>query len=114
MKKVYGLDGIDPDKEIIHSIGSKCALAMMPEVFINPGDVTLMTVPGYPVMATHTEWNGGRTVKLPLLEENGFLPDLSAISAEDRKAAKLLYLNYPNNPTGAVATREFFEEGRRR
>jgi len=110
MKKVYGLDGIDPDKEIIHSIGSKCALAMMPEVFINPGDVTLMTVPGYPVMATHTEWNGGRTVKLPLLEENGFLPDLSAISAEDRKAAKLLYLNYPNNPTGAVATREFFEE----
>ncbi|VAV84830.1 L,L-diaminopimelate aminotransferase, methanococcal [hydrothermal vent metagenome] len=110
MEKVFGVGGIDPQKEVVHSIGSKCALAMMPEAFINPGDVTLMTVPGYPVMATHTDWNGGRTVNLPLLEENGFLPQLSAISAKDRKAAKLLYLNYPNNPTGAVATREFFEE----
>jgi len=110
MKKVFGVGGIKADKEIVHSIGSKCALAMMPEAFINPGDVTLMTAPGYPVMATHTDWNGGRTVKLPLLEENGYLPDLASISAEDRKAAKLLYLNYPNNPTGAIATREFFEE----
>ncbi len=110
MKEVFGVDGINAEKEIVHSIGSKCALAMMPEAFINPGDVTLMTAPGYPVMATHTDWNGGRTVKLPLLEENGFLPDLSSISAKDRKAAKLLYLNYPNNPTGATATREFFEE----
>jgi LL-diaminopimelate aminotransferase len=83
---------------------------MLPEAFINEGDVTLMTAPGYPIMATHTDWNGGRTVKLPLTEENNFLPDLAAISAEDRAAAKLLYLNYPNNPTGATATREFFEE----
>ncbi len=110
MDSVFGVRGIDPDTEVIHSIGSKPALAMLPSVFINPGDVTLMTTPGYPVIATHTVWNGGRVVNLPLSEENGFLPDLDAISAADRKAAKLLYLNYPNNPTGAVATPEFFEK----
>ncbi len=109
MKDVFGVEGIDPEKEVIHSIGSKCALAMLPEAFINQGDAMLMTVPGYPVMATHTEWNGGRTIRLPLLEENGFLPDLDSIGEEDLKDAKLLYLNYPNNPTGAVATEEFFK-----
>ncbi len=108
MSAVFGVSGIDSSTEVIHSIGSKPALAMLPSVFINPGDVTLMTTPGYPVIATHTVWNGGRVVNLPLKQENGFLPDLGAISAKDRKAAKLLYLNYPNNPTGAVATPEFF------
>ena len=108
MASIYGVSGIDPEKEVIHSIGSKCALAMLPDAFINEGDVTLMTVPGYPIMATHTEWNGGRTVKVPLLEENGFLPDLDSIDKEDLKKAKLLYLNYPNNPTGAVANAGFF------
>jgi LL-diaminopimelate aminotransferase len=82
---------------------------MFPAIFINPGDVTLMTVPGYPVMGTHTRWYGGEVVNLPLEEKNGFLPDLDAIPAEVRKKAKLLYLNYPNNPTGAGATRGFFE-----
>jgi len=110
MASVYGVTGIDPEKEVIHSIGSKCALAMLPDAFINQGDVTLMTVPGYPIMATHTEWNGGRTVKVPLLEENGFLPDLDSIDKEDLKKAKLFYLNYPNNPTGAVANAEFFKK----
>lgn len=109
MERVFNVPGIDPENEVNHSIGSKPALAMLPDAFINPGDVTLMTSPGYPVLATHTEWNGGRVVRMPLLKDKGFLPDLDAISEEDRKAAKLLYLNYPNNPTGAVATREFFE-----
>lgn len=108
MAGVFGVEGIDPATEVIHSIGSKPALAMLPSVFINPGDVTLMTTPGYPVIATHTVWNGGRVVNLPLSEENAFLPDLDAITEEDRRAAKLLYLNYPNNPTGAVATPEFY------
>ncbi|MBI5642979.1 MAG: LL-diaminopimelate aminotransferase [Deltaproteobacteria bacterium] len=108
LEKIYGVTGIDPAKEIIHSIGSKPALAMIPDAFINPGDGVLMTAPGYPIIATHTEWNGGRVVKLPLREENGFLPDLDAIPAEDLKGVKLLYLNYPNNPTGAAATPEFF------
>ena len=110
MERVYGVAGIDPHTEVIHSIGSKCALAMMPAAFINSGDITLMTIPGYPVMATHTEWYGGEVVKLPLLEENKFLPDFSRLDEETLKRAKLLYLNYPNNPTGAGATREFFEE----
>ncbi len=109
MERVFGVGDIDPEREVLHSIGSKPALAMLPDAFIDEGDVTLMTVPGYPVMATHTEWHGGKVVKLKLLEENGFLPDLDSIGKEDLKKAKLLYLNYPNNPTGAVATVVFFE-----
>lgn len=110
LKDVYGVDGLDPEKEVIHSIGSKPALAMLPDAFINEGDKVIMTVPGYPVMATHTEWNGGSVINLPLLQENGFLPKLKSIKKKDLKGTKLLYLNYPNNPTGAVATKEFFTE----
>ncbi|MBI1911913.1 MAG: LL-diaminopimelate aminotransferase [Deltaproteobacteria bacterium] len=110
LEKVYGVTGIDPQKEIIHSIGSKPALAMLPDAFINPGDAVLMTVPGYPIMATHTEWNGGRVIKLPLREENGFLPDLDSLTEKELKGVKLLYINYPNNPTGAAATPEFFKK----
>ncbi|MEO5656872.1 MAG: LL-diaminopimelate aminotransferase [Nitrospiria bacterium] len=110
LDRVFGAPGLDPATEVIHSIGSKPALAMIPACFINPGDVALVTVPGYPVMATHTRWYGGRVVELPLRQENGYLPDLSAVKASDLKRAKLLYLNYPNNPTGASATRAFYEE----
>jgi LL-diaminopimelate aminotransferase len=110
MQKVYGVSGINPETEVLHGIGSKPVLAMVPAIFINPGDVTLMTVPGYPVMGTHTRWYGGTVVNLPLLEQNGFLPDLDSLSADIRKKAKLLYINYPNNPTGAGATRPFFEK----
>ena len=108
MQKVYGVSGINPETEVLHGIGSKPVLAMFPAVFINPGDVTLMTVPGYPVMGTHTRWYGGEVVNVPLREENHFLPDLDAVPAEVRRRAKLLYLNYPNNPTGAGATVAFF------
>ena len=110
LEKVYGVGGINPEKEVLHGIGSKPVLAMFPAVFINPGDVTLMTVPGYPVMGTHTRWYGGTVMNLPLTEERGFLPDLDAVPAEVRKKAKLLYINYPNNPTGAGATKAFFEK----
>lgn len=110
LEKIYGVSGIDPAREVIHSIGSKPALAMLPDAFINPGDAVLMTVPGYPILATHAEWNGGRVVNLPLKEENAFLPDLGSLSEKELKGAKLLYLNYPNNPTGAAATTEFFEK----
>ncbi|MBI5875597.1 MAG: aminotransferase class I/II-fold pyridoxal phosphate-dependent enzyme, partial [Deltaproteobacteria bacterium] len=109
-EKVYGVKGIDPAKEILHSIGSKPALAMLPSAFINPGDAALVTVPGYPILATHTQWYGGRVVHLPLKQENNFLPDLDAINKEDLKKAKLLYINYPNNPTGATATVDFFKQ----
>ncbi|MBI5887265.1 MAG: LL-diaminopimelate aminotransferase [Deltaproteobacteria bacterium] len=110
MERIYGVTGIDPVKEVIHSIGSKPALAMLPDAFINAGDAMLMTIPGYPVMATHTEWNGGRVINLPLKEENGFLPDLDALTPRELKGVKLMYINYPNNPTGAAATPEFFKK----
>ncbi len=110
MEKTFGIQGLDPQKHVNHSIGSKPALAMTPLVFINPGDITLMTTPGYPVMGTHTQFLGGQVVNLPLTEENHFLPDLKSIDSETAKKTKLLYLNYPNNPTGANATREFYKE----
>ncbi len=110
LAQVYGVKGINPETEVLHGIGSKPVLAMFPAIFIDPGDVTLMTVPGYPIMATHTRWYGGSVVNLPLTGENGFLPDLDAVPADIRKKAKLLYLNYPNNPTGAGATKPFFEK----
>lgn len=107
MKKVFGVT-LDPATEVIHAIGSKPAYAMLPAVFINPGDVTLMTVPGYPVAGTYTRYYGGEVYRLPLLEENGFFPDLNAIPADIKKRAKLLVINYPNSPTGAVATKDFY------
>ncbi|MEI6218731.1 MAG: LL-diaminopimelate aminotransferase [bacterium] len=109
MKDFFGVDDIDPETEINHSIGSKPALAMIPLCFINPGDVAIVTVPGYPVLATHVRYLGGTVVKVPLLRENGFLPALNAIDPAVAKKAKLFYVNYPNNPTGASATPEFFD-----
>ncbi len=110
MEKVFGVKGLDPDRHVNHTIGSKPGLAMIPSIFINPGDITLMTVPGYPVMGTHTQYLGGEVVNLPLTKENKFLPDLKSIDPGVAKRAKLLYINYPNNPTGANAPRKFYEE----
>lgn len=110
LDKNFGVKGLDPERHINHSIGSKPALAMIPAVYINPGDIALMTVPGYPVLGTHTKWYGGEAVNLPLKEENNFLPDLDAIDSDIKKRAKLLYLNYPNNPTGAAATEDFYKK----
>ncbi|KFN10117.1 LL-diaminopimelate aminotransferase [Paenibacillus macerans] len=105
---VFGVESIDPVTEVVHSIGSKPAIAMLPSCFINPGDITIMTVPGYPIIGTHTKYLGGEVYTVPLTEENHFLPNLDAIPEEVARKAKLLYLNYPNNPTGASATPEFF------
>lgn len=110
LERVYGIKGLNPVTEIIHGIGSKPVLAMLPAVFINPGDIAIMPVPNYPILGTLTEWYGGRVVKLPLLPENQFLPDLDSLDQEIKRKAKLIYLNYPNNPTGACATKDFFEK----
>lgn len=110
MESVYKVSGLDPVTEVNHGIGSKPILALLPLAFINPGDITLMTVPGYPVIGTTTKALGGEVIHLPLLEENAFLPDLDSLTAEQRRKAKLLYINYPNNPTGAIATKEFYEK----
>jgi len=107
MKHIFAVD-LDSDTEVCHAVGSKAALSLIPSAFINPGDVVIMTVPGYPVCGTWTNYLGGNVINLPLLEENSFFPDLDSLTKEQRKKAKLLYLNYPNNPTGAVATKEFY------
>ena len=110
LEKVYGLSGLIPSENIVHGIGSKPVLAMLPICFINPGDILLTTVPGYPVTATYTKYLGGEVFNLQLTESNSFLPDLDSVPQHILKKAKLLYLNYPNNPTGAVANKEFFKK----
>lgn len=107
MQELYGVE-LDTDTEILHTIGSKSALTLLPSCFINPGDITLMTVPGYPVMGTWTKYLGGEVVNMPLLKQNGFFPDFDALTDDQKRRAKLCYLNYPNNPTGTCATVEFY------
>ena len=108
LERVCGVPGINPETEVIHSIGSKAALSILPAVLINPGDYVLMTTPGYPVFGTHTKYYGGLVHNLPLMQANRFLPDLDSIPADVLSKAKVLVINYPNNPTGASATPEFF------
>jgi LL-diaminopimelate aminotransferase len=108
LDRVCGVKDINPDTEVLHSIGSKAALSILPAAFINPGDYVLMTTPGYPVFGTHAKYYGGLVHNLPLTAENNFLPNLDTIPAEVLSKAKVLVLNYPNNPTGASATPEFF------
>ena len=108
LDRVCGVPDIDPETEVIHSIGSKAALTMLPAALIDPGDWVLMTTPGYPVFGTHARYYGGIVHQLPLLESHGFLPDLDSVPADVLRQCKALVLNYPNNPTGAGATPEFF------
>jgi LL-diaminopimelate aminotransferase len=82
MADVFGVSDIDPATDVVHSIGSKTALSMVPACFINPGDYVLMTVPGYPVLGTHAKYLGGHVYNMELREENDFLPDLDAVPAD--------------------------------
>lgn len=109
MNRRFGVQ-LDAEKEINHCIGSKTALAMLPACFINPGDVTLMTVPGYPVAGTHTKYYGGTVHPLPLRAENDFYPDFNSISDEMWQRVKLLVINYPNSPTGKAASVDFYKQ----
>ena len=108
LASVYGISA--SADSIVHGIGSKQILALLPACFVNPGDVLLTTSPAYPVTATWTRYLGGEVYELPLRRENAFLPDLSEVPAGVLSRAKLLYLNYPNNPTGARATTDFFRD----
>jgi LL-diaminopimelate aminotransferase len=110
LKNVCNVAAIDAEKQIVHSIGSKAALTILPATLINPGDIALMTTPGYPVFGTHSQYYGGEVHNLPLLEKNNFLPDLNSIPQDKLRRAKTLVINYPNNPTGASATPEFFAQ----
>lgn len=109
MKRRFAVT-FDPEKEIIALIGSKEGIAHFPLAFINPGDIVLCPDPAYPVYSMGTILAEGSVYYMPLRWENGFLPDLGKIPKEVAEKAKIIWVNYPNNPTGAVANKEFFKE----
>jgi LL-diaminopimelate aminotransferase len=107
-QKRFGVQ-VDPKTEVVDLIGSKEGLFILSQVMLNPGDVSLVPDPAYSVYAKSAEIAGGVPYAMPLLEKNAFLPDLDAIPSDVLKKAKILWLNYPNNPTGAIADLAFFE-----
>ena len=109
MRARYGV-ALDPATEVVSLIGSKEGIANMAVAFVDPGDIVLVPDPGYPVYHVGAAFNGGQTYRLPLRRENAFLPDLAAVPADVARAAKLLWLNYPNNPTAATAPAPFFAD----
>ena len=109
MKRRFDLD-FDPETEILPLIGAKEGIAHIALCFIDPGDIALVPDPGYPVYSIGTMFAGGESYYLPLTAENNWLPDFSTIPQDICDRATMLWLNYPNNPTGAIATTDFFEE----
>ncbi|MEM2934219.1 MAG: LL-diaminopimelate aminotransferase [Methanocellales archaeon] len=107
-KKTFKVD-LNPEKEIISLIGSKEGIAHLPLAFINPGDIALVPDPAYPVYKIGTILASGRPYTMPLLEQNDFLPDLNLIPGRIARKVKLMFINYPNNPTSAVASKAFFK-----
>ncbi|MFQ5912825.1 MAG: LL-diaminopimelate aminotransferase [Nitrospinota bacterium] len=105
----FGVE-LEPDREVLTLIGSKEGIAHLSLAFINPGDVAIVPDPAYPVYHAGAVFAGGESVPMPLLAENQFLPDLEDLKRGVLRRAKLLFLNYPNNPTAAVATKEFFTQ----
>jgi len=101
---------LDPQTEVLSLIGSKEGIAHVPLAFVDPGDYVLVPSPGYPVYRVATLFAGGTPYFLPLKKENKFLPDLSQVPRNVAEKAKLLFINYPNNPTSAIAERSFYEE----
>jgi len=100
---------LDPASEVLTLIGSKEGIGHIPLAFIDPGDVVLVPSPGYPVYPVSTAFAGGESYIMPLLKQNGFLPDLQAIPKDIANRAKLMFINSPNNPTSVVASKEFFQ-----
>ena len=105
----FGVE-LDPDTEVISLIGSKEGIAHFPLAFVNPGDVALVPAPAYPVYNIATMFAGGESYFMPLLSENRFLPDLNAIPDKITSRARIMFINYPNNPTSAVADLDFFRK----
>ncbi|MFP4520852.1 MAG: LL-diaminopimelate aminotransferase [Fibrobacterota bacterium] len=101
---------LDPDTEISVTKGGKEAVSQLPTAFVNPGEAVLIPDPGYPVYRAGTVFCEAEPVVMPLRKENGFMPDLSEIDDETASRARIMWLNYPNNPTSAFATKEFFKE----
>jgi len=108
-KREYNVD-IDPEKEVAILFGAKAGLVELPMAMMNEGELMLLPDPGYPDYLSGVGLAGVKYVSMPLLEENDFLPDYKQLTAEQKKNAKMMYLNYPNNPTGATADLSFFEK----
>jgi aminotransferase len=108
-KEDYNVD-LDPETEVAILFGGKTGLVEISQCLLNPGDVCLVPDPGYPDYWSGVALSGARMATMPLRESNGFLPDYSALSAEDVNKAKLMFINYPNNPTGAAAPASFYKE----
>lgn len=108
-KKRFGVQ-LDPEKEIVVLIGSKEGIAHIPLAFVNPGEVVLVPDPGYPVYKIATTFAGGEPYFMPLLKENGFLPDFKVIPESILRKTRLMFINYPNNPTAACAEISFMKE----
>ena len=108
-KRRFNVD-LDFKKEVVTLIGSKEGIAHIPLALINPGDMALVTSPGYPVYDIGVQFAGGKSYFMDLLKDNDYLPDFEAVPEDVLKKAKMMFLNYPNNPTSAVATEEFFEK----
>lgn len=105
----FGVE-LDAKNEVVSLLGSKEGIAHIAFCYLDPGDVALIPDPAYPVYGIGTLLAGGQPYKMPLKPENGFLPDLDAIPADVAKKAKLMFLNYPNNPTGAIANDDFYKK----
>jgi LL-diaminopimelate aminotransferase len=105
----FGVE-LDPESEVMAAIGAKECIFNLNLAFLDPGDAALASDPGYPVYTGGPLLAGGEPVLMPLVPERGFAPDLDAISAADRERARLMFINYPNNPTGAIVQPGFFEE----
>ncbi len=101
---------LDPATEVMAVIGAKDAVSHLPFAFLDPGDAALVTDPGYPVYEVAIGFAGGELIRIPLSAESKFLPDLDAIDSAAADKAKIMFVNYPNNPTAAVADRTFFEK----
>lgn len=108
-KRRFGVT-LNPETEVLSLIGSKEGIGHIPLAFVNPGDIVLVPSPGYPVYSIATLFAGGKSYNMPLLEENNFLPDLKKIPSSILKKARLMFINYPNNPTSVIANRGFFED----
>ncbi len=108
-KKRFGVE-LDPSEEVITLIGSKEGIAHFPLAFIDKGDVVLCPDPAYPVYSIGTMFAGGEVYKIPLLEKKNFLPDIDSIPEDVVKRAKIIWINYPNNPTSAKATKDFYKK----
>ena len=107
--KRFGAD-VDPDSQVISLIGSKDGVAHIPEALVGPGDYVLVPSPGYPVYSTGALFAEAKTYEMPLRKDNGFRPDLDAIPNNIAKKSKLMWINYPNNPTSAIAPPSFYQE----